>query len=209
MFDFDDTLVESEAIKDNIFKEIFARFPMSAEAAWEFHRQNSSKPRAEKFAWLATREFPHAEERQRGCLEECLKEFGDKSRQQVATAPEVRGATALLSGLFGKVPLFVASVNPQEELDFQIRSRGWDSYLTAYFGNPPLPKPAALKRIAFMKKVDLPEILFIGDSQGDREAAKAAGTSFWMRKKEGRNGEWVDGEDLADKLEAYLQRKNS
>ena len=208
VFDFDDTLVESEAIKDGLFKEIFARFSAVADAAWEFHRQNGSKPRAEKFAWLAAKAFPRDEKRQKSCLEDCLKKFNERTREGVAAAPEVRGATALLSGLFGKVPLYVASVNPHEELGFQIRARGWDRYFRAYFGNPPLPKPEALKEVASRERIDIREVLLIGDSQADREAGKTAGTSFWIRKKEEQNGEWIDGKDLAVKLEDSLQQKN-
>ena len=200
MFDFDDTLVESEAIKDGIFKNIFAQFPAVADAAWEFHRQNGSKPRAEKFAWLAAHAYPRDENRQKNCLDDCLKKFNERSREEVAAAPEVRGATALLSALAGKIPLYVASLNPQEELEFQIRSRKWGRYFQACFGNPPLPKTEALRAVAVRQKLEFREILLIGDSLGDQEAAKKVGTSFWMRKKGRQQGYWMDGSDLQQKL---------
>lgn len=204
VFDFDDTLVESEAIKDEIFKKIFSRFPESYASALEFHRQNGSRPRAEKFAWLAAREFPSDEDRQKKCVEVCLKEFREKTRQQVAAAPEVRGVSALLSTLCGRIPLYVASVNPQEELGFQIRSRGWERCFGAYFGNPPLPKAEALRQVAWREKIKFQEVLLVGDSQGDSEAATEVGSLFWMRKRGEQRGDWMDGEDLASKLKACL-----
>jgi len=200
VFDFDDTLVESETIKDGIFREIFARFPASAYAAWEFHRQNGSQPRAEKFAWLAAREYPDDKERQGKCLRDCLQVFAVQARAKVTLAPEVCGAGHLLAQLAGQVPTYVASVNPQEELEFQIHHRGWERHFKGWYGNPPFAKGEALREIAKREGVRTQDLLLIGDSQGDKAAAEQAGSQVWLRGRPGKPGNWEDGRDLATKL---------
>lgn len=204
VFDFDDTLVESEQIKDDIFRKIFARYPKFGESAREFHRRNGSLPREEKFAWLATREFPCDEHQQRSCVEDCLREFRKEARELVARAREVPGIGKMLAGLFGQVPLYIASVNPQLELDFLIHERGWQKWFSAWYGNPPLSKELALGEIARREGVETRQLLLIGDSAGDKEAAEKAGSQIWLRKKGGLPGVWKDGKDLAKKLSSAL-----
>jgi len=192
--------VESEKIKDGIFQKIFSLFPKSAKAAWEFHRQNGSYPRKEKFAWLAAQEFPEDANRQNSCVEQCLGKFQKEARELVGRAEEVAGAGQMLAGLFGRVPLYVASVNPQEELDFLICQRGWRNWFAGCYGNPPFPKEQALVAIAVKEQINRRELLLIGDSPGDREAAEKAGSHVWIREKGNLPGAWKNGKDLAEKL---------
>ena len=207
MFDFDDTLVESEAIKDTIFQKIFRRYPKSAKAAWEFHRQNGSLPRGAKFAWLASHAFPDDEPLQKSCVKECLEQFQKKTRVLVGDAEEVSGVEEMLAGLFGKIPLYIASVNPQQELDFLIHRRGWQKWFSAWYGNPPFPKDQALKEIASRENTATQQLLLIGDSPGDREAAEKAGSQVWLRNKGDGHGIWKDGLDLARQLSAVLSKR--
>lgn len=196
--------MESEKLKDSVFRKIFEKFPKSAKAAWEFHRRNGSVPRRDKFAWLAAQEFPHDVNQQKKCVEQCLKQFQLESRELVSGAQEVPGVGPMLAGLFGRVPLYVASVNPQEELDFLICQRGWRNWFAGWYGNPPFPKEQALAAIAVREQIDCRELLLIGDSLGDREAAEKAGSQVWLRNKGNLPGNWKDGIDLAEKLSKVL-----
>jgi phosphoglycolate phosphatase-like HAD superfamily hydrolase len=188
--------VESEGIKDAIFRQIFARFPKSQNEAWGFHRANGSLPRREKFTWLAKREIPNRPDQQLACVKECLEEFRGLCREKVAQAPEVKGADQLLKGLAAKIPIYVTSVNPVEDLEFYLKARSWDPYLTGWYGDPPRRKAEALLQMA-KKEGCLPsEVLLVGDSEGDQLAAREAGTEVTLRKTDGKSTGWIDCLDL-------------
>jgi phosphoglycolate phosphatase-like HAD superfamily hydrolase len=188
--------VESEGIKDDIFRQIFGRFPQSQNEAWAFHRANGSLPRREKFTWLAKREIPNRPNQQLACVNECLEEFGRLCREKVAQAPEVKGADQLLKRLAGKVPVYVASVNPVEDLEFYLKARCWDPYLTGWYGDPPVRKVDALLQIAQKEGCFPHEVLLVGDSEGDQLAARDAGTEVMLRKMGAKSTGWIDCLDL-------------
>jgi phosphoglycolate phosphatase-like HAD superfamily hydrolase len=141
---------------------------------------------------------------QKKCIEECLQSFKKLSRELVGEAREVAGAGKLLAELFGRIPLYVASVNPQEELDFLICQRGWQKWFAGWYGNPPYPKDQALAAIAAKEQIDCSQLLLIGDSSSDREAATKVGSQVWLRTKGALAGIWKDGTDLAEKLSKVL-----
>ena len=188
--------MESEGIKDAIFRQIFARFPKSQNEAWAFHRANGSLPRREKFTWLAKREIPNWPDQQLACVKECLLEFGQLCREKVSQAPEVKGANQLLKGLAGKIPIYVTSVNPAEDLEFYLKARSWDPYLTGWYGDPPVRKVDALCQMAKIEGCLSREILLVGDSEGDQVAAREAGTEVTLRKTDGKSEGWIDCLDL-------------
>lgn len=191
--------MESEGIKDAIFRQIFARFPKSQNEAWAFHWANGSLPRREKFTWLAKREIPGRPDQQLACVKECLEEFGRLCREKVAQAPEVKGADQLLKGLAGKIPIYVTSVNPVEDLEFYLKARSWDPYLTGWYGDPPVRKVDALLQMAKKEGCFPHEVLLVGDSEGDQVAASEAGTEVTLRKKGGKREGWIDCLDLMKK----------
>lgn len=188
--------MESEGIKDAIFRQIFARFPKSQNEAWAYHLANGSMPRHEKFIWLAKREIPDHPDQQLACVKECLVEFGRLCRKKVAQAPEVKGANQLLKGLAGKIPIYVTSVNPVEDLEFYLKARSWDPYLTGWYGNPPVRKVDALLQMAKKEGCFSHEVLLVGDSKGDQLAASDAGTEVILRKTGGNSEGWIDCLDL-------------
>lgn len=191
--------MESEGIKDVIFRQIFARFPKSQNEAWVYHRANGSMPRHEKFIWLAKREIPGYPDQQLACVKECLVEFGRLCREKVAQAPEVKGADQLLKRLAGKIPIYVASVNPVEDLEFYLKARCWDQYLTGWYGNPPVRKVDALYQMAKIEGCFPREVLLVGDSEGDQVAAREAGTEVTLRKTDGKSEGWIDCLDLMER----------
>jgi phosphoglycolate phosphatase-like HAD superfamily hydrolase len=191
--------VESEGIKDAIFRQIFARFPKSQNEAWAFHRANGSLPRREKFTWLAKREIPNWPDQQLACVKECLLEFGQLCREKVSQAPEVKGANQLLKGLAGKIPIYVTSVNPAEDLEFYLKARSWDPYLTGWYGDPPVRKVDALLQMTQKEGCFPREVLLVGDSEGDQVAAREAGTEIMLRKMNGKSKGWIDCLDLMER----------
>lgn len=191
--------MESEGIKDDVFRQIFGRFPKIQKEAWAFHRANGSLARREKFTWLAKREFPKGANQQLACVNECLEEFGRLCREKVAKAPEVRGADQLLKRLAGKVPVYVASVNPVEDLEFYLKARCWDQYLTGWYGNPPIRKVDALCQMAKTEGCFPREVLLVGDSEGDQVAAREAGTEIMLRKMDRKSEGWIDCLDLMER----------
>lgn len=188
--------MESEGIKDAIFRQIFARFPKSQNEVWAFHRANGSLPRREKFTWLAKRETPGHPDQQLACVKECLEEFGRLCREKVAQAHEVEGADQLLKELAGKIPIYVTSVNPVEDLEFYLKARSWDPYLTGWYGDPPIRKVDALLQIAQKEGCFPHEVLLVGDSEGDQLAARDAGTEVMLRKTGAKSTGWIDCLDL-------------
>ena len=178
IFDFDGVIVESNHVKTDAFDQIFSKYPKYTDRMLSFHRKFQSKPRMEKFSHFAgelmglTGEAYEAERQQMG------KSFSKLVKEKVINCPEVFGATALLHEFKKKIPLFVSSHTPEEELREIIRARNLFDFFSGIFGNPPTPKKDAIKRVLEEKKLHPKEVVFIGDAFTDYEAAVACGLNY-------------------------------
>jgi phosphoglycolate phosphatase-like HAD superfamily hydrolase len=175
ILDFDGVIVESNDIKDRVFRKIFDRFPEYREELWQYHKNHISVSRYEKFDHLLEK---IGRKDDLGFKTELLNSFSFNTMELMKTVPFVKGAKEFLDHLFGKLPLYLASVTPIDDLDIILDNLGIRSYFKAVYGCPPWTKPNAVRDILQRENAKAELAVLIGDSYGDQRAAKETGIQF-------------------------------
>lgn len=176
IFDFDGVIVESNAIKDRAFHDLYLPYGEdAARQALEIHLQHHGKSRFEKFHLM------HERILRQSITEEESREFGDRFSQicfeRICVCPFVPGAREFLEVFSTSLPLSIASATPEVELDEIVVNRGIRDHFQHVFGKP-TSKPDNLRRILQLESVSAAEAVFVGDQISDWEAAHEVGVPF-------------------------------
>ncbi|MDD6088792.1 MAG: HAD family phosphatase [Desulfovibrionaceae bacterium] len=201
VFDCDGVILETVDVKTRAFAQIAE--PYGAEIRDRlvlYHHLHGGVSRREKFRWMLEEALGgKADEAE---LDDLCARFGDAVLEQVMHAPLVPGVMDVIETWQKRVPLYVCSGTPQEELRFILRRRGLDRYFTDMIGTPPA-KPELLKRIVRAAGADPSRCVMIGDAGTDLLAAEAAETLFYGRGEFFKGGSVPYGQDLTG-LNAWL-----
>ncbi len=185
VFDFDGVLVDSMDIKADAFCSLYAdQSPEIIQAIRAFHAENGGMPREKKFEHFETKILGKDFDRDR--LDRLSRDFSVAVVDRVASASEIEGAGQLLQELAPQYPLFVASATPEAELRAIVDRRGWSSFFVAVYGSP-RSKSEILRDISHRRRIDISQLLLVGDSAHDLEAARSAGSAFLGFADNGRN----------------------
>ena len=175
IFDFDGVILESVDIKTQAFVELFADFPRHREDIIKLHMQNGGMSRYEKFK-IIYKEFlkrPLSDAKNR----ELGKTFSNLVFEKVVNCPFVCGAYEFLKKYASAFPIFVASGTPENELIEIVRRRNLAHFFKSIHGSPKT-KPEIIDDIISTYNYSPEQILFIGDSTTDYEAAKCTNIRF-------------------------------
>lgn len=169
ILDFDGVLIESNQVKTDAFKELFSLYPEYEEAMLAYHLRCFSTSRMDKFRYFVYElmERPGDE----NLISDIAEKFSNLVMKRVVSCPEVPGASEFLSEFSQRVPLYISSATPQEELRNIIRYRGFETYFRDIYGDPPVRKIEAIQTVIKRERIDPQEVLFIGDSLSDLNAA--------------------------------------
>ena len=178
-FDFDGVIVESGPIKQEAFLALFADRPELHPRILEHHRRHLGVSRYDKLIWI------HRELLGRELAPEELDELGRRYSElvvdRVLACPLVAGADELLRALAGRIPSFVVSATPQEELERIVELRGLRRYFREVRGTPGV-KSAILAELMANHALAADEMLMVGDGLSDYLAARQAGVPFVLRE---------------------------
>ena len=172
VFDFDGTLVESNAIKHRAFERCFADAPAAHQAEIRAYcRGANHTPRWEKFRHVYERilQRPYTFEVQ----EKLLRRFELETTRPITQAPEIPGASQFLAQVARTHVTALLSSTPQEILVEIIEDRGWRTYFQTVQGAP----VDKAQWLADWRRRH-PDTLFFGDTSEDAQAAQAAGCAF-------------------------------
>lgn len=182
ILDCDGVILESVEIKTRAFRSLFQGYPAHLDRIIQLHRDNTGLSRYDKFQIIY-----------RDYLRQPLSEaeiarldhaFSDLVFREVLTCPFVPGAEEFLVEAGKQWPLFLVSGTPHEELCQVVRERGLARYFRQIYGSP-RRKERLLRDIARAYAWDARDLIFIGDSLVDRQAAQAVGIHFVGRVREG------------------------
>lgn len=231
ILDFDGVIVESNDIKTRAFATVFSRFPAHADAMMAYHQAHVSASRFDKFRYLVTQLLGRPADDP--LMDELAAAFSDETRKQVIACPLVPGAAEFLDIVSARVPVYLASVTPQADLDAILAARGLTHYFTRVYGCPPWTKATAIKdiiggvggvggvsgvggvggvgyvgRAGFERVNTAVGTLFIGDSAGDQRAALETGVEFLARDSGLRfdDPQPPSGPDMSDLLARVVPR---
>lgn len=177
-FDFDGVLVDSVGVKTDAFLDLYPEESDEFRAeVVRHHLEHGGISRYEKirvYERLRTGIDPHQSD-----VDRLAADFARSVKDRVISAPEMPGASRLLDHLTGRLPLFVCSGTPEDELREIVSARGWRDHFDEVLGSP-TTKTAMLLSIADRLGCSTQEILLIGDSSTDVDAARQSGSRFLL-----------------------------
>lgn len=178
ILDFDGVIIESVDIKTQAFEEMFKGQPDIVGPFIEYHLRNNGKSRFDKFEWLYKTLFkkPLSED-ERTSLG---NRFSKLIFQKVVECPYIEGALEFLVELYTKVPLYVASITPQAELEAIIDKRYLRKYFKGVIGTTG-KKSQIINKILDIEKINPQNVIFIGDTMEDYLASRETGVEFVAR----------------------------
>jgi beta-phosphoglucomutase-like phosphatase (HAD superfamily) len=178
ILDFDGVVIESNNIKTEAFYEVFEQYPQFTKEMMDFHHAHVSLSRFAKFEHLLELLDRKGDITFRN---ELATDFSKRTKKKILSVPFVNGAEAFLRKMTSILPVYLASVTPDEELIYILEKRGLEKNFKKVYGCPPWTKTEAIKDILKQENV-LPEnTLLIGDSAGDQRAANSTGICFLAR----------------------------
>ena len=176
IFDFDGTLIHSAQIKREAFFEALPDLPLARDYLEQLLLRKPPLDRygvAEQLALTLVGS---------GDVKRMARAIAEKysliCREKVGGAPEIPGASELISGLrVRSIPLFISSATPQNELLRVVAGRPWSGAFEGIYGSPDT-KLEHLYRIRYSVSGDPQSMLLIGDSEHDADTAEAFGCVF-------------------------------
>ncbi len=190
-FDFDGVLVESTAIKNRAFRELYAPYGADVlDQVLAHHAAHEGISRVDKI---------------RHCHREYLGQtLGDAELAElsgcystlveaaVVECPPVAGSLEFLEAVNGRLPVFVVSGTPEDELRRIVEARRIGHLLTEVYGSP-TKKDVIVRAVLAAQGLVAAEAVFIGDAMTDYRAAEATGTPFIGRLIDGARDPFPEG----------------
>lgn len=178
ILDFDGVVIESNDVKTDAFQHVFARFPEHAEAMMAFHHAHVSLSRFVKFEHLLAL---MGRTDDAALMADIAADFSRKVLDGMMAVPLVQGAEIFLHKVTPRLPVYLASVTPAEELTGILEQRDLAHWFRDVYGCPPWTKPEAIRDVLTREGVKPGNALLIGDSAGDQRAAQITGVDFLAR----------------------------
>jgi phosphoglycolate phosphatase-like HAD superfamily hydrolase len=176
-FDFDGTLVDSNAIKRGAYFEVLSQVPGSAEVLERVLRDH---PGADRFGILGAAHGALAQRPGLPALARLVSDYSSLCEERVSRCPALPGAVAALEALAGSHALYVDSATPADALERIVALRGWTGFFRGVLGGP-RSKLENLVELARREHLAPEQVLYVGDAPQDREAAAAFGCRFLGR----------------------------
>ena len=173
VFDFDGVVVDSNRLKRdawfNIFHPALGIAPEEIEESLERVRETRFDILRDIFLKKGVAE---------DSLEQLINEHAEKFQAYVQQGMKfMPNAVETLVALSGRFPLYINSATPEEPLRESVRRLGLSKHFKGVFGRP-ADKVENLQVILKSENAEPHELLFVGDGENDRAAAKDTGCHF-------------------------------
>ena len=177
VFDCDGVILDSVPVKTRAFARIAAPYGQEAQDRFVmYHSLHGGVSRYKKFEWFYNevlgREITQEESEKLGRL------FAEYALDEVRRCPLIPGVKDVLDTWKGRLPLYVCSGAPHEEVLAVLHERGLEHYFTSIHGSPPA-KARLLAQIVAPLPLAPENVLMVGDAPTDRDAAEEVGTLFY------------------------------
>lgn len=203
VFDFDGVLVESNEVKHRTFQEIFLEYPKKYDEIMAYHLANNAIDRFKKFHHIAQNILMIKESRD---LEKTwATRFQKRTREEILKASSVEGSLEMLNYFMDRVPMYLASATPDEEILFLVRARSLEKFFKKIYGSKTAKSHALFEIIQQGGGKNAKEVLFIGDSPEDYKSGEEAGVTFIGRVSSHNFRSKVSFNNLNEILE-YIKR---
>ncbi|MFV0439643.1 MAG: HAD family hydrolase [Desulfopila sp.] len=168
-FDFDGVLVDSNAIKISAFQTLFKDAEQSLiDRLITYHNQHGGISRVEKIRHFYSDILRQPVED--GVIDRQADQFSRLVIDKVINAPWIAGAQQFLDEQYQKIPIFLISGTPHEELQTIVEQRRSCHYFREILGSP-TTKTVHIGQLRRRYRLDLGACLFVGDAFTDFQAA--------------------------------------
>jgi phosphoglycolate phosphatase-like HAD superfamily hydrolase len=176
ILDFDGVLVDSNERKLLAYEDLFELYPDYRDAMIRYHRNHIAQPRLDKFAHICGTIMGHPGNEE--VIHDMACRFTALVVRRIQNSPDVPGVRSFLEEFHSRVPLYVASLIPHDELWRSIRACRFERYFVDAFGHPPFRKDDAIREVLKRERVLPEDVVLVGDSPSDLEAATVTGVEF-------------------------------
>jgi phosphoglycolate phosphatase-like HAD superfamily hydrolase len=175
-FDFDGVLADSVEVKTWAFAKLFELHgPRVMSKVIAHHRRYGGMTRVDKFRHY------YSEYLDRNLSDEEMadlcRRFSELVVDEVVAAPEIKGAEKFLKYWYSRLPCFVISATPEDEIRQIIHRRALGQYFREILGAP-FSKDTNLGLILDKYSLESSKCLFFGDAESDYKAAQTHAVNF-------------------------------
>ena len=179
LFDFDGVILESASLKTIAYRKLMEeQYPDGVESFMKYHAANEGISRHVKIQYFFEKILGIEVSNKR------RKELADRFSQivfdEILQISFVEGMPGFLEDNYKKLPLFIVTGTPDEEINIIIKKRKIDIYFEGVYGTPGDKKDIILD-ILNRYKWNSKEVIFFGDAQTDLRAAEETGAVFVAR----------------------------
>ena len=186
VFDFDGVLADSNKLKYDAFFDLFPGNEkvkaVVSDTLKDFQSKNKTRFEALKAIFVKLGE---GESKVAGLVKTYSARYDTDVREKIASQGLFPGVSDMLEALCKKYNLYINSATPELALERTIDKLEIGHFFKGVYGRPiigmtsvPNSKELNLERIMETEKVVGDEVLFVGDGEADREAAKAYNCHF-------------------------------
>ncbi len=170
IFDFDGVLVDSMGLKTEAFRNLFRGYPGElVEKFVKYHLENGGLSRFVKIRYFY--EAILKEEINAQLFEKLALQFSVFIKSRLADPSFLIGDSCrFLSGNSNKYDFHIASGAEENELKFLVQKLGISNYFRSVNGSP-ASKELIIERIIAVYSYSLENVVMIGDSRNDLDAA--------------------------------------
>ena len=196
-FDFDGTLVQSNAVKHQAVFDAVADVTDGQGVVDQMLAEGITGDRHALFAELARRLTPKNDD-PLDLGQRLARRYSEICAVAIARCPEVAGASHTLRMLAGDgLALYLVSATPEIDLQPIVAARGMTPFFRAVLGGP-RPKPRQLAVILANETLRPQQLVVVGDQADDRAAAAEVGCHFLPVAGDDRSAMRDDPEALLD-----------
>ena len=179
IFDFDGVVLESLNVKTNAFKKLYEPYGSDiSKRVVEHHLENGGVSRFDKI------KFYHniflGEDIDEKKIQKIAQKFSEMVVNEIMKVPFVDGAKQFIEDNYKRYLMFISSATPMNELNFICKQRKIAKYFQGIFGSPD-SKSKHISSIITNYSLNNREIVFIGDSSSDLDAANTHNLTFIAR----------------------------
>ena len=179
LFDFDGVILDSAGIKTAAYRKLLERdYPDKVDEFMEYHIKNAGISRYVKFQYFYEKilgiKLTEVNKK------EIMHKFSKIVFNEILQASFIKGMPSFLEDNYKKLPLFVVSGTPTEEVNLIIKKRKLNIYFKEIHGSPKEKGEIIydiLKRYNWNPK----EAIFFGDAESDLRASDKTGVIFIAR----------------------------
>ena len=171
VFDFDGVLIDSNVAKRDAYFEIFATLDNGESIVAEVLQQITDGDRYEIISVILRKSSCSLQDNELRLMTSKYAQMYNRICEDFAiTCPEMYGALEALKKLSLNFKLYINSATPEKPLNRIVQKRNWSKHFEGVLGRP-RTKFENLKLIIEKEKIQASQMVFIGDQQGDLDAA--------------------------------------